>query len=312
MTATAETIKIVTDIAPIHSLVSQVAGDKADVALLLEQGADPHHYSLKPSQAKELENSDMVFWIGHELTPWLEKGVETLAIGATVVSLLHAEGTNHIEASEHHHHDHDEHEEHDEAKHDEHDEDKHDDHEEHAEEKGEHGEEMGIDAHAWLDPVNAQTWLGVIAAELSTQDPANADLYKSNAAAAAEELSALITEINDSYALPHDIPGILSHDFLGYFETRFDIELLEPLKSHDDEALGLGELTEAKEHAKEDGAKCLLYTPDEAPESFANFNEGLDLKLVPIDQLGAGQPIGSDLYNATLRGIADSLKACIS
>ena len=351
MTSFADTIKIVTDIAPVHSLVSQVAGNDAEVSLILEQGADPHHYSLKPSQAKSLEDANLVFWIGSELTPWLDKGIDSLAANAHVVSLLNVEGTFHLEASEDHDHGHGDHDDHEEAGHDEHDhdehaEEKHDehdhdehkeaghddhdhedhDHEDHAEEKhdehdhdehahddhDEEGEKMGIDAHAWLDPVNAQLWLKVIADELSEANPAGAETYQANAAAASEKLSNLIEEIHDGMGLPHDIPAILSHDFLAYFENRFDIHEIETLKSHDDEALGLASMTEAKEDAEEAGVNCFLYTVGEAPESFASFAEGMDLKFVEIDQLGANQPIGAELYGETIRGIATSLMSCVN
>jgi len=241
------------------------------------------------------------------------------------------------EEDEHDDHDHDEHA-HDEEKHDEHDHDEHKeaghddhdhedhDHEDHAEEKhdehdhdehahddhDEEGEKMGIDAHAWLDPVNAQLWLKVIADELSEANPAGAETYQANAAAASEKLSNLIEEIHDGMGLPHDIPAILSHDFLAYFENRFDIHEIETLKSHDDEALGLASMTEAKEDAEEAGVNCFLYTVGEAPESFASFAEGMDLKFVEIDQLGANQPIGAELYGETIRGIATSLMSCVN
>ena len=51
-TARAEPPQVVTDIAPIHSLVSEVMGNLGKPALLLDAGSDPHHITLRPSQAR--------------------------------------------------------------------------------------------------------------------------------------------------------------------------------------------------------------------------------------------------------------------
>ena len=79
MAATAEPLQIVTDFPPVQSLVMQVAGERADVDVLLDPNADPHSFQLRPSQAQTLANSDYLFWIGEELTPWLERATQGVA-----------------------------------------------------------------------------------------------------------------------------------------------------------------------------------------------------------------------------------------
>ncbi len=69
----AEVPQVVTDIAPVHSLVAGVMGDLGSPELLLAAGADPHAFQLRPSQARALEQAELVVWIGPELTPWLER-----------------------------------------------------------------------------------------------------------------------------------------------------------------------------------------------------------------------------------------------
>ena len=53
---------VVTDIAPVHSLVSQVLGELGEAAVLVEQGVDAHHVNLRPSQAAALQDAGAVFW----------------------------------------------------------------------------------------------------------------------------------------------------------------------------------------------------------------------------------------------------------
>jgi len=58
--ALADVPRVMTDIAPIHSLTAQVMGDLGTPDLLLPPGADPHDFALRPSDAAALGNADIV------------------------------------------------------------------------------------------------------------------------------------------------------------------------------------------------------------------------------------------------------------
>ena len=64
-------------IKPIHSLVSSVMEGIAVPLLLVEVGS-PHTYSLKPSQAKYLQEADAVFWVAHDVETFLEKPLNSI------------------------------------------------------------------------------------------------------------------------------------------------------------------------------------------------------------------------------------------
>ena len=98
--AQAEVPRVVTDIAPIHSLTAQVMGDLGTPDLLLPPGADPHDFALRPSDAEALTQADLVIWVGEGLTPWLEDPLETLAPQATRLELLAAPGWSALAARE--------------------------------------------------------------------------------------------------------------------------------------------------------------------------------------------------------------------
>ncbi|NBT52934.1 MAG: zinc ABC transporter substrate-binding protein [Marivivens sp.] len=149
----AEPLRIVADTAPIQSMVQAVVGDLAEVEVLLPAGASPHDYAMRPSDAIALEHADVVVWVGHGLTPFLEDPIETLAKDATVVELLDTDGWLPIELD--HHDDHSEHDEHD------------------------HG---AVDPHAWLAPDVQSAWIMTLANTLGQLDPANAATYQFNAA----------------------------------------------------------------------------------------------------------------------------------
>ena len=65
--AIAETPQVATDIAPIHSLVAMVMGDLGTPDLIVTPGASPHTYALRPSQARALQNADLVVGVPRRL-----------------------------------------------------------------------------------------------------------------------------------------------------------------------------------------------------------------------------------------------------
>ena len=146
--AWAEPPAVVTDIAPVHSLVSQVMAGVAEPTLLLDGVADPHSVSLRPSQARALENADLVIWVGDALTPWLGRALADLSGAETIALLDHPATTlrDFVQVAPEPH----------EANEDDHD-------DTHA-----HGDE-GVDPHAWLSPDNARGWLGALAEVLAAR-----------------------------------------------------------------------------------------------------------------------------------------------
>ena len=91
--AQAEVPRVVTDIAPVHGLVAEVMAGVAVPDLLLPPGTTPHDYALRPSDARAMQQADLVFWVGEGLTPWLARSLENVAPDAQVVELLATEGT---------------------------------------------------------------------------------------------------------------------------------------------------------------------------------------------------------------------------
>ncbi len=61
--------------------------------LLLDRGADPHHFQLRPSQARAVAGAGLVVWIGPDLTPWLGRTTDALSDGQ-VLELLAVEARN--------------------------------------------------------------------------------------------------------------------------------------------------------------------------------------------------------------------------
>ena len=149
----AEAPRVITDIAPVHSLVAQVMKGVGTPELLTDQGTSPHHMQLRPSQARSLDQADLLVWVGPELTPWLDRALEGLTPAHSVplldlpATLNRAFGAQ----EEDHEEDHEDHAGDDHGAHDDHAGDDHDhgeeDHAEHDHGDHDHGEDEDHGAH---------------------------------------------------------------------------------------------------------------------------------------------------------------------
>ncbi|NDK34991.1 zinc ABC transporter substrate-binding protein [Rhodovulum sulfidophilum] len=325
--ANAEVPSVVADIPPVHSLVSIVMGDLGTPGLLVQPGASPHGYSLRPSEAEALDDADAVFWVGEALEPWLEGPLDALAADAHVVELMETDGTTELKFRENatfepHSHDHghehaeeDHDHEHAVAGHDhdhEHAEDHDHDHEEHDHDHDHEGHHHhGHDPHAWLDPENAKVWLGAIAAELSELDPENAATYAANAKAGQAELDGLIGEISAELAPVRGKHFIVFHDAYHYFENRFDFPASGSITLSDASAPSPARIEEIQNKVRELDVTCAFSEPQFNPKLVATVFRGTDAKAGVMDPLGADLAIGADLYPHLLRNLSSSLTDCL-
>ena len=322
--ASAATPQITTDISPVYGLVEQVMKGVGTPSLIIRPGSDPHHYSLRPSEAANIQNADIIFWIGAELTPWLKPALTNLAGNAETISLLKAPGITILEAGEdgHHHgaaHDaHDDHNEQDNhAKHNDHDHDrdKHDDHNEqddHAkhDDHDTHDGHEAIDPHAWLDPENARIWTRVIAQTLSHHDPAHAAIYQANADRAIEEITRQQTHIETLLATQQLPPVFVQHAAFAYFENRFNLTLAGALYDRENEAPSPAHI--ARLHALTDTMPkaCLLAESTVENNVIASVFDHTDLLVREVNPSGLAGALVENAYIELLTALADGLEDC--
>jgi zinc transport system substrate-binding protein len=318
--ASAEVPQVAVDIAPVHSLVTRVMDGVGAPTLVIQAGASPHEYNLRPSEAQALQDANLVFWIGSDLTPWLADAIQTLAPNASTTALLESEGTIELEFREsalfeaHAHDDHDEDKHADHDDHDDHDEDKHadhDDHDDHDEDKhADHDDHGTHDPHAWLSPQNAKTWLNVIASKLSAADPKNAGIYFSNAAAGQTEIDALIAEVNVTLKPVRGMNFIVFHDAYQYFENDFDFPASGAISISDASDPSPARIQEIQGRISNEGIDCVLAEPQFNSGLVATVMDGSEAKTGILDPLGAGLQPGAKLYLELIRNLSKALRNC--
>ena len=323
-TAHAEVPAVAVDIAPVHSLVARVMEGVGEPDLIVPPGASPHGYSLRPSEAKALQGAGIVFWIGPDLTPWLAETIMTLAPDADALELLAAPGTTELELREGalfeaHDHDDEEHAGDEDHEDDEHAQEEtgeagtHDDHDAEAAADGAHdGHDHGtLDAHAWLDPGNAQVWLDAIAAKLSSADPENAGAYFANAAESKAEMDTLVAEIDGILDPVRDGSFIVFHDAYQYFEAAFDISASGAISLSDAAKPSPARVAEIHERVSDANVTCVLTEPQFNPNLVETVLGGTEAQSGVLDPLGSDLAPGTDLYPRLLRNLAQTLAECL-
>ena len=272
-TALADVPQVITDVAPIQSLTAQVMGDLGTPDMLLQPGADPHDFSLRPDQAERLGQADLVIWVGEALIPWLEEPLQTLAPQAPRFSLLEVDGWTPLVIPE--------------------------------------GDAGDIDPHAWMDPTVAQTWVAAIAGALSDADPDNAATYAANAEATIANLGALDAQLASQLAGLEDRAYVLPHDGYRYFETRFGLTAQAAIAGIDARTPGPAQIAEIRDQMTEQNVVC-VFSDAEIGDRWANvITEGTDARTVMIDGVGVGLEAGPTLYGQMLERLAGQFTACL-
>lgn len=144
-------LSIVTTIFPQYDFSRQIAGDKADVTMLLKPGAESHSYEPTPQDIKTIQNCDLFIYTGGENEVWVEdilnsmgdKKPETLKLIDCVTTV----NEEVVEGMEHEH-------------------------------EHEHEHEDEIDEHVWTSPKNAIQIVNKISTLMCSKDKNNADIYK--------------------------------------------------------------------------------------------------------------------------------------
>ena len=288
---------VVVSILPIHSLVAGVMQGVGVPALLVPVGASPHTYAMKPSDARHLQDAQVVVWVGEHLENYLEKPLESLAGRAKIIEVSAISGltlwpTRKGGTFEAHHHAHDH---------------------GHSHAKGKKGSPPPSepDMHLWLDPDNAKLIVQHVAAQLSAADPENAQAYAENARKMEARLGALDNDIKARLATVQDRAYIVFHDAYQYFERHFGTRIAGSITVSPDQSPSAKRLTELRQRMRKTSTVCVFREPQFPAPIIDSLISGTGVRSGVLDPEGADLTPGPDAYFTLMDRIADSLVGCL-
>jgi zinc/manganese transport system substrate-binding protein len=201
--AQAEKLPVVATFSILGDLAKQVAGDRADVKILVGPGGDAHVFAPTPADARTLGAAKLVVVNGLKFEGWIDRLIASSKTKGKIV--VAAKGVKTLRTGRNDSHS-----------------DRHNQGHAHA-----HGE---ADPHAWQDIANVKIYVANIRDGLIGADPDGRAAYEANAKAYMERLDALEAEIKTSVASipPERRKIITTHDAFGYFAAAYGLKFIAP------------------------------------------------------------------------------------
>lgn len=240
-------LKIMTTFYPMYEFTKNIAGDKADVELLIPSTIEPHDWEPTPKDIGNIQKADLFVYNSADMETWVSD--ITASIDSSDVAVVEAsKGIKLIEEDE-------------EA--------------EESEEEHEHEHEHShhADPHVWLSPVLAQQEVQTITDALVKVDPDNKEYYETESSKYIEKLKALDEEYKT------ELKGITSNEFItqhtafSYLAKEYGLVQVPIAGLSPDEEPSAAKLAELKKFAEEHEINVIYFeelTSSKVAETLAN------------------------------------------
>lgn len=199
-------LKIISTVFPPYDLARQIAGDNADISILLPPGSESHTYEPTAKEIIEIQNCDIFLYIGGENEQWAEKIISSnKSDSVKTVKLIDCVKT--LEEAELHEEEHEE----------------------------EHSHET--DEHIWTSPKNEQLMLTAVYDAICEADPENKAVYTKNKDSYNEQLSELDKAYKEAVGNAKNKTIIMADKFpFRYLAEEYGLDFYAAFSSCSDES----------------------------------------------------------------------------
>lgn len=195
-------VQIIATLFPQYDFARQIAGDRADVTLLLSPGVESHTFEPTPADIIKINECDLFVYTGNFMEPWAETIISGMTGNGKALDV--SKGIT-LDAEEETHEGDEEHEGH------------------------HHG---GFDPHIWTDPLNAKVMVQNITDALCEADEKNKEYYQSNAQEYLVKLDALDAEFQEIVSTAERDELVFGGRFaFHYFVKRYDLNYISAFDS---------------------------------------------------------------------------------
>ena len=284
---------VVTSLKPVGFIASAIADGVTDTQVLLPDGASEHDYSLRPSDAKRLQDADLVVWIGPEMEAFMTKPAArvaeekkvTIAELAAVKPLLMKGADDDEEEHDHHHHD-----------------------DEKGDEHHHHGE---YNMHLWLSPEIARLSAVAIHDKLVELMPQSRARLDANLKDFEANLAATDKQVANELAPVKGKGYFVFHDAYGYYEKHYGLTPLGHFTVNPEIQPGAQRLHQIRTQLVEQKATCVFAEPQFRPAVITAVAQGTTVRMGTLDPLGSGITLGADSYVTFLSQLANQYLSCL-
>ncbi|MEJ2455704.1 MAG: zinc ABC transporter substrate-binding protein [Candidatus Thiodiazotropha sp.] len=284
--------RVVASIKPVHSLIASIMQGVGRPDLLIQGNESPHNFSLKPSHMRQLQQADLIVWVGPDVESSLDRLFEKRQFKGEVLRLTQLHGIEWLPARSNQEW---------EAGH----------HQPGASEPHEHSHAGDIDSHIWLSPEIARRIVLRLTDRLSQLDAENAARYRSNSRLLVERLQRLDSELSAQLAPVRTLPYIVFHDAYHYFERHYGLNAVGSVSVAPDRQPGARRIHELRSKITRLDARCVFAEPQFRPKLVQTLIEGTSARPGVLDPLGSDLEAGPEAYFQLMRRLADNLVNCL-
>lgn len=240
---------VVASIEPLAMVARDIFGDQAQVETLLLPGQTPHFAAFTPAQAQQVQQADLLVWLGADAEPYLRALVKKGR--GQRLALLDIDGIERRTDDDGHDHD--------------------------------HGVE-GLNPHLWLSPLNMRLLARQLAAQASSLglDPARTQQALTSFE---QRLDDQLARSRQRLAPWRDTPWLSQHNPWGYFvaamSLRSPLVISESLQS----GTSSRRFAELVAQMRSEQVQCAIAEPEAHRTLMARLCQG-DCRLVDADPLG--------------------------
>ena len=267
-------LQVAATIFPLYDLVRQVAGERAEVVLLVPPGASPHTIAFTPGTVRQLAGSQCLFVIGHGLDDWAAQLADHAGVAQTIV----VDAGIPLRTAEHAEHG-------------------------HGGRRGQTASHGAVDPHYWLAIPHAQQIVQTIATTLKRLDPAGRQEYERRAGAYQQQLQAADAAIRRGFAEIARRDVAFFHAAFTYFAAAYGLHVVATFEEVPGREPGPQRVAAFLRRVRAYRLRALFVEPQLDIGPIKSLARDLGVTLYELDPLGGSAGRESYLammhYNAT-------------
>ena len=264
------TLTVMASFYPLQYLAEKIGGEHVTVTSLTPAGAEPHDLELSPKTVDALSSADAVIYLAGFQSAVDEaieqQGPKTVIDVSPAVQLVEAgvdanhpseeedEGTDEAQSSE-------------------------------ADGHEDHHHDMSADPHFWLDPVRMASAATLVGDKLAEANPANAEMYKTNAKALKEELTSLGNDLVSKTSTCQIKTFVTAHTAFGYLADRTGLTQVGISGLDPDSSPSPARLAEISQIAKDQGVTTIFTEALIDPKIAQTLADDLGITTAVLDPI---------------------------
>lgn len=267
---TATQLNIVVTIPPLAGMIAPLLEPEDKIEVLLQQGASPHGFTLRPSHLKSLKNADILMMVGSPVDAWVQKSAAQMNRKTINMAKLDDLQTLPIRKgglwekkmpkAAVHAHDH------------------------HAPEHSKTA--MSYDGHLWMSIHNAMLIIESFSQKLVTLRPEQAQSIQQKTKDWLAQISQAENSVKHQLKSSQNKPFMVLHDAFQYFENHFGLNGVGSIRLNPEVQPSVKRLLTLRKTMKSENVQCVFKEPQFPDKQILKLAENTPVSIGQLDPIG--------------------------